>query len=196
MAEAGHDFCAPRAAMVHGHPGIHSCPEAALHTPQAQRSGRHPWQHTDAKAGRRERALAGGDEAADAKQGAGGAPWGRVWSLALGPGPLWFLGATRPPPGPLEAKAASPPCGQRRRDSRAALSPPGSVCFPSRYCCWSMKGQNHLESSEFPALLEFLIENLLFWRTVTSPGLRHPGRGQAGGALAPGNTVMAPEPLE
>jgi hypothetical protein len=35
-------------------------------------------------------------------------------------------------------------------------------CIP-RYYWWSMKGQNHLESSEFPASLGFLIKNFLFW---------------------------------
>jgi hypothetical protein len=35
--------------------------------------------------------------------------------------------------------------------------------FSIRYYWWSMKGQNHLESSEFPAVLGFSIKNFLFW---------------------------------
>lgn len=40
-----------------------------------------------------------------------------------------------------------------------------SACLFSivRYYWWSMKGQNHLESSEFPAVLGFSIKNFLFW---------------------------------
>ena len=43
----------------------------------------------------------------------GGSSAGPVRSLALDPGPLWLLGATRPPPGPLE----------RRRRGRGGGSP-------------------------------------------------------------------------
>lgn len=57
------------------------------------------------------------------------------------------------------------PAGQRVGGTRGGHCLSLAACLFSivRYYWWSMKGQDHLESSEFPALLGFVIKNFLFW---------------------------------
>lgn len=57
------------------------------------------------------------------------------------------------------------PVGQRVEGTRGGHCLSLAACLFSivRYYLWSMKGQDHLESSEFLVLLGFVIKNFLFW---------------------------------
>lgn len=178
MAEAGHDFCAPQAAMVHRHP--ESIPAQGLPCTRPEPSG------LDVTLGNTltQKPAGGsgswrGETRLQTPSGGGGGSAGPRLEPGTGSRPLWFLRASLHQ-GPWRRRRTAPLVASGGgTHGRHCLHP--AVFVFQRYCCWSMKGQNHLESSEFPALREFLIENLLFWRTVTSPGLPRPGGGRLGG---------------